>query len=55
MVEDRKGYENYDDTDRYGVKGDLRRNENNILWNLDPYVQASWQFLPTWHLDTLTL
>ena len=52
MVEDRKGYENYDDTDRYGVKGDLRRNENNTLWNLDPYMQASWQFLPTWHLDT---
>ena len=52
MVEDRKGYENYDDTGRYGVKGDLRRNENNTLWNLDPYVQASWQFLPTWHLDT---
>ncbi|MFV5382090.1 TonB-dependent receptor domain-containing protein [Acinetobacter towneri] len=52
MVEDRKGYENYDDTGRYGLKGDLRRNENNTLWNLDPYVQASWQFLPTWHLDT---
>lgn len=52
MVEDQKGYENYDDTGRYGVKGDLRRNENNTLWNLDPYVQASWQFLPTWHLDT---
>ncbi len=52
MVEDRKGYENYDDTGRYGVKGDLRRNENNTLWNLDPYLQASWQFLPTWHLDT---
>ena len=52
MVEDRKGYENYDETGRYGVKGDLRRNENNTLWNLDPYVQASWQFLPTWHLDT---
>ena len=52
MIEDRKGYENYDDTGRYGVKGDLRRNEKNTLWSLDPYVQASWQFLPTWHLDT---
>lgn len=52
MNEDRKGYENYDDTGRYGVKGDLRRNEKNTLWSLDPYVQASWQFLPTWHLDT---
>jgi iron complex outermembrane receptor protein len=54
MVEDRKGYNNYNHKGKesYGVKGDLRRNENNTLWNLDPYVQASWQFLPTWHLDT---
>ena len=22
------------------------------MWNIDPYVQASWQFLPTWRLDT---
>lgn len=51
MVEDRKGYNNYDQTGKFGVKGDLRRNENNILWNLDPYVQASWQFLPKWNLD----
>ena len=52
MVEDRKGYNNYNHAGTFGVKGDLRRNENNTLWNLDPYVQASWQFLPTWHLDT---
>lgn len=52
MVEDRKGYNNYNNQGKFGVKGDLRRNENNTLWNLDPYVQASWQFLPTWHLDT---
>lgn len=52
MVEDRKGYNNYDNESNFGVKGALRRNENNTLWNLDPYVQASWQFLPTWHLDT---
>ena len=52
MVEDRKGYNNYNHAGTLGVKGDLRRNENNTLWNLDPYVQASWQFLPTWHLDT---
>lgn len=51
MREDRQGYENFDAAGRYGVKGDLRRNEINTLWNLDPYVQASWQFLPTWHLD----
>jgi len=33
------------------VKGNLRRDEINTLWNLDPYIQASWQFLPQWHLD----
>ncbi|WP_228157020.1 TonB-dependent receptor [Acinetobacter sp. WCHAc060042] len=55
MDEDRQGYNNFvmvNGKESYGVKGDLRRNENNTLWNLDPYVQASWQFLPTWHLDT---
>ncbi|MGQ9374800.1 TonB-dependent receptor domain-containing protein [Acinetobacter tandoii] len=51
MREDRQGYENFDATGHYGVKGDLRRDENNTLWNLDPYIQASWQFLPQWHLD----
>lgn len=52
MVEDRKGYKNYNNEGNFGVKGVLSRNENNTLWNLDPYVQASWQFLPTWHIDT---
>lgn len=52
MDEDRQGYENFNAAGQYGVKGDLRRDENNTLWNLDPYLQASWQFLPTWRLDT---
>lgn len=52
MDEDRKGYNNYDASGDYGVKGTLRRNEDNTLWNIDPYLQASWQFLPTWRLDT---
>ena len=52
MDEDRQGYENFDSAGNYGVKGDLRRNENNTLWNLDPYLQAAWQFLPTVRLDT---
>ena len=52
MDEDRKGFENFNADGIYGVKGNLRRNENNTLWNLDPYLQASWQFLPTWRLDT---
>ncbi len=51
MREDRQGYENFDAAGRYGVKGALRRDEINTLWNLDPYIQASWQFLPQWHLD----
>ncbi|NCI79600.1 TonB-dependent receptor [Acinetobacter kanungonis] len=51
MREDRQGYENFDSAGRYGVKGALRRDEVNTLWNLDPYIQASWQFLPQWHLD----
>ncbi|MEG0132149.1 MAG: TonB-dependent receptor, partial [Acinetobacter sp.] len=55
MNEDRQGYENFileNNKPSYGVKGDLRRDENNTLWNLDPYLQASWQFLPTVRLDT---
>ncbi|MEB3753682.1 TonB-dependent receptor [Acinetobacter sp. MD2(2019)] len=55
MDEDRKGYENYvtvNNSPTYGVKGNLRRNEKNTLWNADPYLQASWQFLPTWRIDS---
>ncbi|ENX39488.1 TonB-dependent receptor [Acinetobacter sp. NIPH 2100] len=55
MDEDRKGYENFNlqnGQPSYGVKGNLRRDEDNSLWNVDPYLQASWQFLPTWRLDT---
>ncbi|HCW5061413.1 TPA: TonB-dependent receptor [Acinetobacter baumannii] len=52
MKEDRQGYQNFNDTGDKGVKGALRRDEDNTLWNIDPYVQASWQFLPTWCLDT---
>ncbi|MDC4295548.1 TonB-dependent receptor [Acinetobacter baumannii] len=55
MDEDRKGFENFNLVNgqpSYGVKGKLRRDEDNTLWNIDPYLQASWQFLPTWRLDT---
>ncbi|CAM0639069.1 TPA: TonB-dependent receptor [Acinetobacter baumannii] len=52
MKEDRQGYQNFNDTGDKGVKGALRCDEDNTLWNIDPYVQASWQFLPTWRLDT---
>ncbi|EOD4266928.1 TonB-dependent receptor [Acinetobacter baumannii] len=55
MDEDRKGFENFNLVNgqpSYGVKGNLRRDEDNTLWNIDPYLQASWQFLSTWRLDT---
>ncbi|ETQ98610.1 TonB-dependent receptor family protein [Acinetobacter baumannii] len=52
MDEERKGFENFNADGIYGVKGNLRRDEDNTLWNIDPYLQASWQFLPTWRLDT---
>ncbi|WP_220525842.1 TonB-dependent receptor family protein [Acinetobacter baumannii] len=55
MDEDRKGFESFNLVNgqpSYGVKGNLRRDEDNTLWNIDPYLQASWQFLPTWRLDT---
>lgn len=55
MDEDRQGFENFNivaGEPSYGVKGTLRRDEDNSLWNIDPYLQASWQFLPTWRLDT---
>ena len=54
LDEDRKGYENFIGTGAnqlLGVQGNLRRNETNTIWNLDPYLQASWQFLPDWKVD----
>jgi len=50
MTEDRKGYLNYVGN-TFGVKGELRRDEDNTLWNLDPYLQASYHFAPDWTLD----
>ncbi len=55
MDEDRQGYENFvlvNNQPQYGIKGNLRRDEQNILWNLDPYLQASWDFMPSWTLDS---
>lgn len=50
MTEDRKGYQNFVGN-TLGVKGELRRNEDNTLWNADPYLQASYNFAPDWTLD----
>jgi len=52
MNEDRQGYQNFNDAGDKGIKGAVRRDERNTLWNVDPYLQASWSFLPTMRLDT---
>ncbi len=51
MTEERYGYENFIGDTQFGVKGKLRRDEDNTLWNLDPYFQASYNFTPDWTLD----
>ncbi|MGZ5202129.1 MAG: TonB-dependent receptor domain-containing protein [Telluria sp.] len=38
----RKGYENFIG-DTFGVKGKLRRDEEDDVSNLDPYLQSEWQ------------
>lgn len=52
MNEDRQGYQNFNDACDKGIKGAVRRDERNTLWNVDPYLQASWSFLQTMRLDT---
>lgn len=55
LGEDRKGYENFTGPSNaptaLGVQGKLRRDERNKAWNLDPYVQASWDFADRWSWD----
>ncbi|MDV5141098.1 TonB-dependent receptor [Chimaeribacter arupi] len=54
MSEQRKGYENFtlnNGVAELGNMGNLRRNERNLMWNLDPYLQTSWQLTPKWTLD----
>ena len=50
MTEERRGYENFAGT-VLGVKGDLRRNEDNSLWNIDPYAQASYALTDAVNVD----
>lgn len=38
----RRGYENFVGT-QFGVKGALRRDEQDVVSSLDPYLQAEWQ------------
>lgn len=46
----RLGYNNYVGT-LLGVQGDLRRNEQDDEYNLDEYVQATWDFVERWTLS----
>lgn len=54
MTERRQGFENFNlvnGAPQFGEKGDQRRNEKNQMWNLDPYLQSSWQLTSQWTLD----
>ncbi|MBC8058437.1 MAG: TonB-dependent receptor [Rhizobiales bacterium] len=50
LREQRRGYRNFVGS-TLGVQGDLRRDEINEVSNLDPYLQASWQFATKWTLN----
>jgi len=45
----RQGYNNFVGT-TLGVKGALRRDENNISYNVDEYTQGTWDFAEAWSL-----
>lgn len=45
----RRGYENFLGA-RTGVRGALRRNEQDSVGNFDQYAQAAWDFAPRWSL-----
>jgi iron complex outermembrane receptor protein len=45
----RKGFNNFVGT-TLGVKGALRRDENNISYNVDEYTQGTWDFAEAWSL-----
>jgi iron complex outermembrane recepter protein len=45
----RRGYNNFIGTN-LGVQGALRRNENDIVDDIDEYAQGTWDFAPAWSL-----
>ncbi|VFS60431.1 Uncharacterised protein [Raoultella planticola] len=54
MSERRKGFENFvmvNGAPQYGEEGNLRRNERNLMWNIDPYLQTQWQLTDKLSLD----
>lgn len=48
--ERRKGFENFSGAD-LGVRGNLRRNEDNTVSSFSQYAQAEWRFVPDWSLS----
>ncbi|HWS74860.1 MAG TPA: TonB-dependent receptor [Quisquiliibacterium sp.] len=50
LAEQRLGFENFVGTS-LGVRGALRRDEENRASGFDRYLQASWLFSPRWSLD----
>lgn len=48
--ERRKGFENFLGM-ALGVRGNLRRNEDDTVSSFSQYVQAEWQFAPAWILS----
>ena len=54
LIEKRKGFENFSMVNGapvYGEKGNLRRDERNLMWNVDPYLQTTWQLTDKLSLD----
>ncbi|SEK65026.1 TonB-dependent receptor family protein [Nitrosovibrio tenuis] len=48
--ERRKGFDNFAGL-VLGVRGNLRRNENNIVTSFAQYIQGEWQFARAWSLS----
>lgn len=55
LQEHRTGYENFfgttADPTELGVKGSLRQDVTNNVYDVGPYVQTAWKFAPRWELD----
>ncbi|MES2633828.1 MAG: TonB-dependent receptor [Pseudomonadota bacterium] len=49
LTERRRGWQNFSGP-TLGVQGTLRRDEDNEVSNLDPYLQTVWKFAPRWAL-----
>jgi iron complex outermembrane recepter protein len=49
MQDHRLGWQNFSGA-LLGVRGAVRRDEDNRVWSLDPYLQAVWKFAPEWSL-----